>query len=62
MAEEFNEAAALCHFPLGSSIVNLSVVFGARFLGILITVAVAALATGLTRSGGWRDLGFAGVV
>ena len=31
--EEFNEAFALCHFLPGPNIVNLSVVFGARFRG-----------------------------
>jgi chromate transporter len=34
-AEEFNETFALCHFLLGPNIVNLSVVFGSRFGGIL---------------------------
>src|SRR2546421_11123100 len=34
-AEEFNETFALCHFLPGPNIVNLSVVFGARFGGIL---------------------------
>ncbi len=33
-AEEFNEAFALCHVLPGPNIVNLSVVFGARFRGI----------------------------
>lgn len=33
-ADEFNEAFALCHFLPGPNIVNLSVVFGARFRGI----------------------------
>jgi chromate transporter len=33
-AEEFNETFALCHFLPGPNIVNLSVVFGARFGGI----------------------------
>ena len=33
-AEEFNETFALCHFLPGPNIVNLSVVFGARFRGI----------------------------
>ena len=32
--DEFNEAFALCHFLPGPNIVNLSVVFGARFRGI----------------------------
>jgi chromate transporter len=40
-AEEFNEAFALCHFLPGPNIVNLSVVFGARFRGV--PGAVAAL-------------------
>src|SRR6266480_5354952 len=34
-AEEFNETFALCHFLPGPNIVNLSVVFGARFGGVL---------------------------
>src|SRR5258708_20637237 len=33
-AEEFNETFALCHFLPGPNIVNLSMVFGARFRGI----------------------------
>lgn len=33
-ADEFNEAFALCHFLPGPNIVNLSVVFGARFRGV----------------------------
>src|SRR5216117_2594976 len=33
-AEEFNETFALCHFLPGPNVVNLSVVFGARFGGI----------------------------
>ena len=33
-AEQFNETFALCHFLPGPNIVNLSVVFGARFRGI----------------------------
>lgn len=33
-ADEFNETFALCHFLPGPNIVNLSVVFGARFGGI----------------------------
>lgn len=32
--DEFNEAFALCHFLPGPNIVNLSVVFGARFRGV----------------------------
>lgn len=31
--EEFNKTFALCHFLPGPNIVNLSVVFGARFRG-----------------------------
>lgn len=34
-AEEFNETFALCHFLPGPNIVNLSVVFGSRFRGIV---------------------------
>jgi chromate transporter len=34
-AEEFNETFALCHFLPGPNIVNLSVIFGSRFGGIL---------------------------
>jgi chromate transporter len=34
-AEEFNETFALCHFLPGPNIVNLSVVFGSRFRGLL---------------------------
>lgn len=33
-AEEFNETFALCHFLPGPNVVNLSVVFGARFGGV----------------------------
>jgi chromate transporter len=33
-AEEFNDIFALCHFLPGPNIVNLSVVFGARFAGL----------------------------
>jgi chromate transporter len=33
--EEFNETYALCHFLPGPNIVNLSVVFGSRFRGII---------------------------
>jgi chromate transporter len=33
-AEEFNETYALCHFLPGPNVVNLSVVFGARFRGV----------------------------
>src|SRR3954464_14848595 len=32
-AEEFNETFALCPFPPGPNVVNLSVVFGSRFRG-----------------------------
>ncbi len=38
-ADEFNEAFALCHFLPGPNIVNLSVVFGARFRGIPGSIA-----------------------
>jgi chromate transporter len=41
-ADEFNETFALCHFLPGPNIVNLSVVFGARFGGV--TGAMAAFA------------------
>jgi chromate transporter len=34
-ADEFNETFALCHFLPGPNIVNLSVVFGSRFRGIV---------------------------
>lgn len=34
-AQQFNETFALCHFLPGPNIVNLSVVFGARFRGVL---------------------------
>lgn len=37
--DQFNEAFALCHFLPGPNIVNLSVVFGARFRGIPGSVA-----------------------
>lgn len=37
--DEFNETFALCHFLPGPNIVNLSVVFGARFRGIPGAVA-----------------------
>lgn len=33
-AQQFNETFALCHFLPGPNIVNLSVVFGARFRGM----------------------------
>lgn len=38
-AQQFNETFALCHFLPGPNIVNLSVVFGARFRGVLGSVA-----------------------
>src|SRR6201994_3576814 len=38
-AEEFNETFALCHFLPGPNIVNLTVVFGSRFRGILGGIA-----------------------
>jgi chromate transporter len=38
-ADEFNETFALCHFLPGPNIVNLSVVFGARFRGLAGGVA-----------------------
>src|SRR5689334_10624660 len=41
-AEQFNETYALCHFLPGPNIVNLSVVFGARFRGIAGSVAAFA--------------------
>jgi chromate transporter len=41
-AEEFNETFALCHFLPGPNIVNLSVVFGARFRGVAGGVAAFA--------------------
>ena len=41
-AEEFNETFALCHFLPGPNIVNLSVVFGARFGGVLGGLAAFA--------------------
>lgn len=37
--DEFNEAFALCHFLPGPNIVNLAVVFGARFRGIPGSIA-----------------------
>ena len=40
--EEFNETFALCHFLPGPNIVNLSVVFGARFRGIPGSIAAFA--------------------
>jgi chromate transporter len=41
-AEEFNETFALCHFLPGPNIVNLSIVFGARFRGIAGGIAAFA--------------------
>src|SRR6204780_2996069 len=41
-ADEFNETFARCHFLPGPNIVNLSVVFGSRFRGILGGVAAFA--------------------
>jgi len=41
-AEEFNETFALCHFLPGPNIVNLSMVFGARFRGIAGGIAAFA--------------------
>jgi chromate transporter len=41
-ADEFNETFALCHFLPGPNIVNLSVVFGARFGGIAGSLAAFA--------------------
>jgi chromate transporter len=41
-AEEFNETFALCHFLPGPNIVNLSVVFGARFRGVAGAIAAFA--------------------
>jgi chromate transporter len=38
-ADEFNETFALCHFLPGPNIVNLTVVFGSRFRGILGGIA-----------------------
>jgi chromate transporter len=38
-AQQFNETFALCHFLPGPNIVNLSVVFGARFRGVPGAVA-----------------------
>ena len=45
-AEEFNETFALCHFLPGPNIVNLSVVFGARFRGIPEAIAAFAGCSG----------------
>ena len=41
-ADEFNETFALCHFLPGPNIVNLSVVFGSRFRGIVGAFAAFA--------------------
>ena len=41
-ADEFNETFALCHFLPGPNIVNLSVVFGARFGGVAGGIAAFA--------------------
>src|SRR6202012_1807190 len=41
-ADEFNETFALCHFLPGPNIVNLSVVFGSRFGGIIGGIAAFA--------------------
>ncbi len=41
-ADEFNETYALCHFLPGPNIVNLSMVFGARFRGIAGGIAAFA--------------------
>jgi chromate transporter len=41
-ADEFNETFALCHFLPGPNIVNLSVVFGARFGGVGGAIAAFA--------------------
>ena len=41
-ADEFNETFALCHFLPGPNIVNLSVVFGARFAGLAGGIAAFA--------------------
>lgn len=41
-ADQFNETFALCHFLPGPNVVNLSVVFGARFRGIPGAIAAFA--------------------
>ena len=41
-AEEFNETFALCHFLPGPNVVNLSLVFGSRFRGIVGGLAAFA--------------------
>src|SRR5437660_10364419 len=40
--DEFNETFALCHFLPGPNVVNLSVVFGSRFRGIVGGIAAFA--------------------
>lgn len=40
--DEFNETFALCHFLPGPNIVNLAVVFGARFRGVPGSIAAFA--------------------
>jgi chromate transporter len=40
--DQFNETYALCHFLPGPNVVNLSVVFGARFRGIPGSIAAFA--------------------
>jgi len=41
-ADEFNETFALCHFLPGPNVVNLSLVFGSRFRGIVGGLAAFA--------------------
>src|ERR1700751_2695526 len=41
-ADEFNETYALCHFLPGPNIVNLSMVFGSRLLGMACAVCAFA--------------------
>ena len=41
-ADEFNETYALCHFLPGPNVVNLSVVFGSRFRGVIGGIAAFA--------------------
>ena len=41
-ADEFNETFALCHFLPGPNTVNLSVVFGSRFAGVVGAIAAFA--------------------
>src|SRR5438552_14293032 len=41
-ADEFNETFAVCHFLPGPTVVNLSVVFGSRFRGVLGGIAAFA--------------------